>query len=343
MLAPLKTNRERLAVAAERAGYRDVEEYAADVLAQAGENDVDQPWAISYRWQSARSIYHAWMPTRGWWVDIDHPDRLQAVQRASRAIPGSPDEIWSADLESADRTVTTLIAEHLRGLELDDGTRLLGIWYRSRTLVGRCYAWWDRRGDDGLAPGDDDPRLQGSTNVDAAATREIALRSLRRVTDAARSRLATSLIERCSISACLRKVARVSSSRRRARVGMAALRLHHVGDGGGLGGFDRELVLVQARSTTSMTSGPRCHGTPSSHHQGAGRTRCRPYASSTTPVVGDSAASVVTPLLLTDAHPGLTSDTRSNPSSQERACRHDVRERRSRSQRPVGYPRRSPP
>jgi hypothetical protein len=176
VLAPLMLNRARLAVAAERAGYAGVEEYAAHVLGQAADNDVDRPWAISCRWQFVRSIYHVWMPTRGWWVQIDHADTLRAVQRAWRTVPGLPEQLWSGDLESADRAVTTLVAEHLRGLDLDDGSRPLGIWFRSRTLVGRCYAWWDRRGDDGLPPGDDDPRLQRSTNVDVPAMREMAER-----------------------------------------------------------------------------------------------------------------------------------------------------------------------
>lgn len=174
VLAPLKLNRQRLAVAAERAGYATVEAYAAAVLKHAAENEVDRPWAISCRWQYARSVYRVWMPTRGWWVQVDHPDTLQVIQRAQRTIPGLPDELWSSHLENADRGVTTLIAEHIRGLELDDGSRPLGIWFQSRTLIGRCYAWWDRRGDDGMPPGDDDLRLLGSTNVDVSAMREIA-------------------------------------------------------------------------------------------------------------------------------------------------------------------------
>jgi hypothetical protein len=91
VLAPLMLNRSRLAVAAARAGYTGVEEYAAHVLGQAADNDVDRPWAVSCRWQFVRSIYHVWMPTRGWWVQIDHADTLRAVQRAWRAVPGMPD------------------------------------------------------------------------------------------------------------------------------------------------------------------------------------------------------------------------------------------------------------
>lgn len=174
VLVPLRRNRQRLAVTAERAGYATVEEYADAVLKQSVENEVDRPWAVSCRWQFARSINHIWMPTSGWWVQIDHPDTLRAIHQAT--IPGLPMDLWSADLESAARAVTTLIAEHLRGLVLDDGSLPLGIWFQSKTLIGRCYAWWDRRGDDGLAPGDNDPRLQHSTNVDTPAMREVAER-----------------------------------------------------------------------------------------------------------------------------------------------------------------------
>ncbi|MBW0254478.1 MULTISPECIES: RES domain-containing protein [unclassified Cellulomonas] len=173
VLAPMRVDRLRLAVAAGRAGY-SVEEYVEAVLGQSAENDVDRPWSVSCRWQYARSIYQVWMPTSGWWVQIDHADTLMAIQAAQPSIPGLPDDLWSGALESADRGVTTLVAEWIRGLELDDGTRPLGIWFQSRTLMGRCWAWWDRRGDDGLSPGENDPRLLGSTNVDTPALREVA-------------------------------------------------------------------------------------------------------------------------------------------------------------------------
>lgn len=173
VLAPLKSNRHRLEVAATRSGYASAEDYVSAVFGQSAENNVDKPWAISGRWQLARSIYHVGMPTDGWWVQIDHADTLQALQRALHTT-GLPRDLWSADLENANRAVTTVIAEHIRRLELDDGQRPLGIWYQSRTLIGRCYAWWDRRRDDGLGLGANDPRLEYSTNVDTPALREIA-------------------------------------------------------------------------------------------------------------------------------------------------------------------------
>jgi len=174
VLAPLRSNRLRLAVAATRSGYASVEEYVGAVLGQSAENNVDQPWAISGRWQFARSIYHVGMPTDGWWVQIDHADTLQAIQRALHTTAGLPGDLWSADLENGNRAVTTVIAEHIRSLELDDGKRPLGIWYQSRTLIGRCYAWWDRRRDDSLGLGGNDPHLEHSTNVDTPALREVA-------------------------------------------------------------------------------------------------------------------------------------------------------------------------
>lgn len=176
VLAPLKSNRLGLEVAATRSGYTSVEEYVSAVRGQSAENNVDKPWAISGRWQLARSIYHVGMPTDGWWVRIDHADTLQALQRALHTTAGSPGDLWSADLENDNRAVTTVIAEHIRSLELDDGKRPLGIWYQSRTLIGRCYALWDRRRDDGLGLGENDPRLEHSTNVDTPALREIANR-----------------------------------------------------------------------------------------------------------------------------------------------------------------------
>ena len=70
-----------------------------------------------------------------------------------------------ADLEGEDRTLTTVLAEHIRNLLLDNGSEALGINFPSKTGYGRCWAFWDRRADLGLGRGANDPRQVTSDNV----------------------------------------------------------------------------------------------------------------------------------------------------------------------------------
>lgn len=178
VLAPLVANRARLTVAAERAGYASADEFAYAVLHQSADLEVDRPWAISGAWQYARSLYYVTMPTAGWWIQVDHPDSLDALRRqAFGLLPDHPfGELWASHLEGDNRALTTSLANHIRNLVLDDGSEPLGISYRSRTLYGRCFAWWDRRGDMGLGPGLNDPYLARSTNVDTPELRVVARR-----------------------------------------------------------------------------------------------------------------------------------------------------------------------
>ena len=62
----------------------------------------------------------------------------------------------------------------MRNVLLDNGSFPLGISFRSKTEYGRCWAFWDRRADDGLTPGDNDPASAGSTNIDTDAFRQVA-------------------------------------------------------------------------------------------------------------------------------------------------------------------------
>lgn len=166
----------KLAPLAEIAGYDDAITYAEAITDDAVANSIDAPWAISCDWQMARSIYHVRMPLDGWWVQIDHPFTLNALAEQLpdlESLAGRTD-LTLADVEGEDRALTTTIAEHIRGLTLDTGHEPLGINFRSKSAYGRCFAWWDRRADAGLAPGRDDPGLIHSDNVDTPAFREVA-------------------------------------------------------------------------------------------------------------------------------------------------------------------------
>lgn len=166
----------KLAPLADIAGFPDAESYAQAIIDDAAANDVDQPWAVSGDWQRVRSISRVQLPATGWWVQIDRPDTMSALcdQIHNLGLGSRLNDLTSAHLASDDRVVTTTLAEYIRGLTLDDGSQPLGINFPSKSLFGRCWAWWDRRTDEGLSPGRDAPSVVQSWNVDVPAFRDIA-------------------------------------------------------------------------------------------------------------------------------------------------------------------------
>lgn len=126
------------------------------------------PWGVPADWQMARSIYAIQLPRNGWWVQIDHAQTLAALEDLSSTVPGLTERLQlltSGVIESEDRDLTTLLAHTIRTQTLDDGSEPLGISYNSKTLMGRCWAYWDRRADEGLSPGSNDLRQLASENV----------------------------------------------------------------------------------------------------------------------------------------------------------------------------------
>lgn len=178
VLNGFKLARAALAPDAAAAGM-SLDGYTARVTRQAVDNGLDHPWAIGADWQMARSIYAVRLPAEGTWVQIDHSDTLAALDHLHGRLtdldgrePSPP--LWSADLEGADRSVTTAVASYVRDVILDDGSKPLGIEFRSRTLEGRCYAWWDRRHDAGTAPDANDVHLISSENVGVPELHQVA-------------------------------------------------------------------------------------------------------------------------------------------------------------------------
>lgn len=168
---------ERLAVEADAAaaGYT-FEEYVDLTNIQADENGVDRPWAISGKWQVDRCLHKVAMPSEGWWVRADHYATINqvATDLAGPLREMGVDLLTLGDLGGEVRAVTTLIAELVRNQNLFDGSRPLGIEFPSKTGYGNCWAWWDRRADDGLTPGPNDPKTLDDLNVDVPSFRRIA-------------------------------------------------------------------------------------------------------------------------------------------------------------------------
>lgn len=167
VLTGFRRERAAIAKAAETIGWT-VDEYIASVLKQATTNGVDVPWAISIDWQMERSIYEIRLPREGWWVQIDHPETLKALQSLAPTTQGMTERLQvltSSSIKGEDRDLTTLIAHTVREQALDDGSEPLGINYQSKTLQGRCWAYWDRRADLGLSPSRNDLIQLTSENV----------------------------------------------------------------------------------------------------------------------------------------------------------------------------------
>ena len=167
VLVGFRQKRASIAKLADTIGW-NVDEYIAHVKQEALNNGVDLPWAIPVDWQMDRSINEIRMPGNGWWVQIDHANSMSALEYLTPKLKGMNDQLQlltSGTLGSDDRAITTLLAHCIRDLTLDDGTTPLGISYASKTLVGRCWAYWDRRADEGLPPGHNDLVLLTSENV----------------------------------------------------------------------------------------------------------------------------------------------------------------------------------
>ncbi|WP_168199885.1 RES domain-containing protein [Citricoccus sp. SGAir0253] len=167
VLNGFRAERAQIARTAQSIGMA-VDEYIETVSAEARANGVDVPWSVSVDWQLERSIYEIRLPRQGWWVRIDHPDTLNALENLASATAGAMGEVTmltATEVTGPNRDLTTLLAHVIRQQMLDDGHEPLGIVYPSRTLTGTCWAYWDRRADENLPPGRNDLLQVTSQNV----------------------------------------------------------------------------------------------------------------------------------------------------------------------------------
>lgn len=114
------------------------------------------------------SIYRIRLPHKGWWVKVDDRYTLAALERLAPTVPGLTESLQvltATSIYGEDRDLITLLAQANRMQVLDDGSEPLGISYASKTLFGRCWAYWDRRTDDGPGPGSNALHQLASENV----------------------------------------------------------------------------------------------------------------------------------------------------------------------------------
>lgn len=174
VLQAFRQKRAALEADAAAAGFT-VDQYIKAVIDHTDRAGVDRPWAIGADWQMARCLHKVSMPSDGWWVRIDHRETMNQLTLDLASLkPFDVETVKLSIVTHPDRAVTTHLADHIRNSRLFDASAPLGIVYPSNLGYGTCYAWWDRRADDGLTPGVNDPSTIEDFNVDTLGFRAIA-------------------------------------------------------------------------------------------------------------------------------------------------------------------------
>lgn len=102
------------------------------------------------QWRDERTIYTLQLPRTGWFIRVDHSASIAAVRDTWRAATASAATLTLTDLLSADRELTTKIADLLHSKILDDGSLAHGLVYPSKHGTDHdCWAIWLRSIDDG--------------------------------------------------------------------------------------------------------------------------------------------------------------------------------------------------
>jgi len=148
----------------------DVEAYRHQLTRDFHDRGLPGPGEVPVEWQMTSSLYRVDLPAAGWWVLIDCPATLNAL---SDRMGGSLTQLTLGHICGDDRVLTTQLAQVIRDSVLEDGSLPLGIEFPSKTAYGRCWAWWNRRGDDNLNPSGNDPKLIESLNVGVPELDEI--------------------------------------------------------------------------------------------------------------------------------------------------------------------------
>ena len=148
----------------------DTQDYRQALTDDLHSRGLPGPGEVSVDWQLASSLYEVHLPATGWWVVIDCPATLNAL---SDTMGGSVPPLTLGHVIGDNRALTTQLAQVVRESVLEDGSLPLGIVFPSKTAYGRCWAWWNRRADDNLNPGSNDPKLITSLNVGVPELDEI--------------------------------------------------------------------------------------------------------------------------------------------------------------------------
>ncbi len=130
-----------------------LEEFLADVGAEWEERSFMQTGTLPRSWREDRTLLKIQHPSTGWFVDVEHPDSISALEPSLRTqlLVGGYDAFTTAALRGEDRALTTAIADIVHDARLDDGTHPMGIHFGSKHGESWCRAVWLDRAHGHLA------------------------------------------------------------------------------------------------------------------------------------------------------------------------------------------------
>jgi len=131
------------------------------------------PGKIPKTWRESRNLYELQVPTKGWFIEIDHADSITAM------AVGLRDELETLgvhqltvqQLYEDDRRLrlTSTIADWIWHQVLDDGSLPVGIHYHSKWGANYdCFAVWLRAIDDGKPSNSEPTKLLNSHCINCA-------------------------------------------------------------------------------------------------------------------------------------------------------------------------------
>jgi len=147
-----------------------IEEFLEEIASEWGERNFMGLGAVPAKWRELRAIHQILLPQTGWWVDVEHPDSIAAINEglagflAGQGIPA----LDTSHLRGSNRSVTTTIAAFTQGRTLDDGTSPVGVHFGSRHGGAWCKAIWLHE-DTELIPLGPEPVLVTDPDLAAAA------------------------------------------------------------------------------------------------------------------------------------------------------------------------------
>lgn len=156
-----------------------LEEFYEEVASQWQEKSFMSSGTLPRQWRTQRQLHIIELPFPGWWIDIEHPETLSAIEAA---IPDTLKDLGvrhvdTGLLRSNRREVTTAIADHLRELVLYDGSYAQGVRYASGHGGFVNWAVWLRDydlkvpGADGLLHLSESPIYFNDPDLEAASRR----------------------------------------------------------------------------------------------------------------------------------------------------------------------------
>lgn len=122
-----------------------LDELVQDIEDQWGEPRFRGAGALPPGWRDRRGIYQVIVDSGEWFVDIEHPDSIAALETGLERFLASQGvaALNTSVLRSENRYLTTTLADLVRAARLDDGTTPRGIYFGSKHGGAWCCAIWN--------------------------------------------------------------------------------------------------------------------------------------------------------------------------------------------------------